>query len=71
MCSISNDNNQLPQNIVLKLDKLNPLKNTLITSCKGVEVITAYEFYLNGLGPRLLSVFKNGRIEEWINVINF
>ena len=54
--------------MVLRLDKLNPLKSTLITQPKSVEVIVAYEFHQNGLGPRLLSVFKNGRIEEWIEV---
>ena len=54
--------------MVLRLDKLNPLKSTLITQPKSVEVIAAYEFHQNGLGPRLLSVFKNGRVEEWIEV---
>lgn len=51
------------------MDKLNPLKNTLITSAKSVEIISAYEFNQKNLGPKLLSIFKNGRIEEWINVL--
>lgn len=67
LCSIVEEHNQY-RNLVVRLDKLNPLKNTLITSPKAVEILCAYEFYQNELGPKLLCVYKNGRIEEWIAV---
>lgn len=67
ICDFKVDGRVIKQLVIRFYDE-NPGKNTVLTISEEAETIVAFMLHSTHMAPKVHTVFKNGRIEEFVPV---